>query len=163
MDRVDLDISLVQAFFFTAMQAGYAVEGIQKAKVIDMPGYKEIRYEDGDFLLVDRWCANPDSQKSAGTTTIWYQNKPVWFMSYGGFYPKETIHFLKSALRVQYCENGEFRGGRGLMVMSDRVAGWIYTNRPVQNKFYNFSGREEIHNIHTGVNGFHDYWGMSLI
>ena len=158
-----LDITHVEAVFFTAMQVGYAVEGIQKTEVADMPGYKEIRYEDGDFLLVDRWCVNPDSQKSAGTTTIWYKNKPVWFMSYGGFYPEETIRFLKSVLRIQYCENGRFLGGRGPKVASDPSAGWIYRNRPVQNDFRNFSGREEIHNIHTGVNGFHDYWGMSLI
>ena len=158
-----LDLSHVEALFFTAMQAGYAAEEVKKVKVVDMPGYKEIRYEDGDFLLVDRWCVNPDTERSAGTTTIWYQNKPVWFMSYGGFYPERLIHFLKSALRMQYCGDGHFNGGRGPKLVGDLSAARIYRNRPVQNEFGQFSGREEILDAHTGEVGYHDYWGMSLI
>jgi len=158
-----LDLSHIEALFFTAMKAGYATEGTPKTKVVDMPGYKEIRYEDGDFLLVDRWCVNPDSEKSAGTTTIWYQNKPIWFMSYGGKYPEGMIHFLKSALRMQYCKDGHFLGGRGPRLVTDRVAGRTYRNRPVENDFGRFSGREEIVDLHTGAVGYHDYWGMSLI
>ena len=160
---MELDLSHVEALFFTAMQTGYAGEGPEQLGLIDWPGHKEIRYEDGDFVLVDRWAVNPGSKKSAGTTTIWYQNKPVWFMSYGGFYPQEMIHFLKAALRMQYCTNGHFNGGRGPKLIGDRAAGRIYRNQPVQNDFGHFSGREEIVDLHTGKIGYHDYWGMSLI
>ncbi|MDO8565172.1 MAG: DUF5680 domain-containing protein [bacterium] len=158
-----MDPSWVEAFFFTAMQQGYAGGTGPKTKVLDMPGYKEIRYADGDFLLVDRWCVNPDSEKSAGTTTIWYQEKPVWLMGYGGVYPKVVIPFLKQALRFQYCKDGHFLGGRGPKLVTDRVAGQIYMNRPVQNDFDRFNGREEIVDMSTGAVGYHDYWGMSLL
>ena len=160
------DITLVEAFFFTAMQTGYAVEGIQKTKVADMPGYKEIRYEDGDFLLVDRWCVNPNSQKSAGTTTIYYQNKPVWFMSYGGYYPEHLIPALKKVLRLTY-QKKIFAGGRGKSV-GDFEAGVFYVNTVEFGDFIHFRGREEIvvrspESCVGQVAGHHDYWGMSLI
>ncbi|HEY0220813.1 MAG TPA: DUF5680 domain-containing protein [Candidatus Paceibacterota bacterium] len=158
-----VDLSLIEAMFFTAMQAGYAVEGISKAKVIDLPGYKEIRYEEPDLLLVDRWCVNLNSEKSAGTTTIWYQDNPVWFMSYGGHYPQSAIRLLKQALRMQYCQDVRFHGGRGPRVVADRGAGLIYMNRPEVNNFSEFKGREEIFSIDRGWIGYHDYWGMSLL
>ncbi|OHB10718.1 MAG: hypothetical protein A3G05_00945 [Candidatus Zambryskibacteria bacterium RIFCSPLOWO2_12_FULL_45_14] len=164
-----MDLSHVEAMFFTAMQAGYAVEGVSKAQVTDMPGHKEIRYEEKpDFLFVDRWCVNPDSEKSAGTTTIWYQSKPVWFMSYGGVYPQAYIPFLKLALRRQYCEDGHFNGGRGPATLVDQASGLIYMNRPKLNEFSQFRGREELFGIPRGgcvaeLAGYHEYWGMSLI
>jgi len=161
-----MDISWVKSMFFTAMQAGYAVEGSPKVKVIDMPGYKEIRYvEPPDFLLVDRWCVNPDSGKSAGTTTIWYQGMPVWFMSYGGYYPDDVVPVLKRALRLTY-ERCLFVGGRGESV-GDFENGILYVNT-VDGDFSQFRGREEIIIRSTdtcigGVAGYHHYWGMSLV
>ncbi len=158
------DISWVEAMFFTAMQAGYAIEGTPKVQVIDMPGHKEIRYEDGpDLLLVDRWCVNPDSRKSAGTTTIWYQGTPVWFMSYGGYYTEAGARFLKEALRTQYCVEGRFEGGRGPKVCSDPVAMLLYVNKTESNEFERFRGREEVSHLQSGSLGYHDYWGMSLL
>lgn len=66
-----IDLKVVEEFFFKAMLQGYAA-GAQKTRVPDMPGYKEIRFQEGDFLLVDRYCVTPNSEKSAGTTTIWF-------------------------------------------------------------------------------------------
>jgi len=161
-----MDIAQIQSFFFKAMQTGYAVEGIAKTKVADMPRYKEIRYEDGDFLLVDRWCVNSDSEKSAGTTTIWYQGKPVWFMSYGGIYPERLIPALKHALRRTYSK-ALFNGGRGES-LGDFEAGVFYVNHVETNDFSQFRGREEIIVRSPGTcigesRGYHDYWGMSLL
>ena len=161
-----IDITQIQSFFFKAMQMGYAVEKITKTKVLDMPQHKEIRYEDGDFLLVDRWCVNPDSNKSIGTTTIWQEEKPVWFMSYGGVYPKRLIPTLKRALSRTYLK-AIFRGGRG-EGMDDFEAGVFYINRVENNNFSQFNGREEVifrlpGTYIVGSRGYHDYWGMSLL
>lgn len=156
----------IKAFFFKAMQAGYAVEGIKKAKVVDMPGYKEIRYEDGEWLLVDRWCVNPDSEKSAGTTTIWHEGRPVWFMSYGGYYPEHLVPALKKALRLTY-EKDTFNGGRGENV-GDFEAGIFYVNTIERGDFSDFRGREEISTRSSEscvgeTAGYHEYWGISLL
>lgn len=162
-----MDIWRVEAFFFAAMQSGYAMEGVPKAKVPDMPGYKETRYRDDAWLLVDRWCVNPDSDKSVGTTTIWYQNDPVWVMHYGGYYPQAYIPFLKMVLFRQYSWTC-FNGGRGPAEFYDKQSGMIYTNRPERNKFTRFNGQEEILGISARGDivtlvGWHEYWGMSLL
>ena len=159
-----MDLSLIEAAFLTAMQAGYAIEGVSNTKVLDLPGYKEIRYEDGDFLIVDRWCVNAGSRKSAGTTTIWHKGVPVWFMSYGGYYPTDkAIFFLKHALRHQYCKDRHFNGGRGPTIFAHTYGNMVYRNRPEVNEFRQFRGREEIISIREGWIGYHDYWGMSLL
>ena len=157
----------IELFFYEAMLAGYAVEGTKKAKVVDMPGYKEIRYENGKWLLVDRWCVNPQSDKSAGTTTIWHEGEPIWFMSYGGYYPEHYIPVLKKALRLTY-EKKTFKGGRGESG-GDFEAGVLYINIVEQpSDFSHFKGREEIiarpdATCIAEVVGYHEYWGMSLV
>jgi len=155
-----VDIAEVQAFFFRAMREGYAGSG-QKTEVADMPGYKEIRFSEGDFLLVDRYCVAPNLVKSAGTTTIWFDGVPVWVMNYGGYYEEEAISILKRALSTAY-QREEFFGGRGQFVFTN--GGLLYTNHPRLNDFARFEGREEVFGT-TGRTslGFHDYWGMSLL
>ncbi len=155
-----LDMAQIQAFFFKAMMEGYAVGG-QKIKIADMPGYKAIPFRDGDFYLLDRYCVTPNSPKSAGTTTIWFQDVPVWVMNYGGYYDDHAIRTLKCALRKAY-ETQQFIGGRGSRVYTD--GSFVYVNHPRRNDFDAFEGRESIINEITGVElGFHQYWGMSLL
>ena len=166
-----LELSQVEALFFTAMQAGYAVEGAKKVKIVDRPGYKEIRFQDGDFLLIDGWWINKDSDKSAGTTTICHQGNPVWFMSYGGYYPESAIPFLKGALGHQYCCEKVFIGGRGpaRCLVSDLPLSdgpdLIYVNE-CQGDFGHFSGKERILAPQPLAGevlvGYHEYWGMGL-
>jgi len=161
----------VRGVFIKAMRAGYAVEGVKKTKVANMPGYKEIRYEDGQWLLVDRWCVNPNTDRSAGTTTIWHDGWPVWFMSYGGHYPQSAIPFLKGALGHQYCCEGVFLGGRGpaRCLVSDLPLSdgpdLIYVNE-CQGDFEHFSGKEKILAPQPLAGevlvGYHEYWGMGL-
>lgn len=159
-----MELSQVRAVFFKAMKAGYALEGVSKAT--DMFGYKEIRHGDGgDLLVVDRWYTNPESERSAGTTTISYKGKPVWIMHYGGQYSKECIPFLKQALRSQYMMD-KWNGGRGPSVQVCQDSGLIYRNKTEINSFTRFKGHEVIlasQGRSTRSLGHHDYWGMSLL
>lgn len=106
-----MDMAKVQQFFFKAMVEGWATN-TPKIKVADMPGYKAIYFKDGNYSLMDRYCVTPLSNKSAGTTTIWFNDIPVWVMNYGGYYEEEVIDFLKRMLGKTY-QASEFIGGRG--------------------------------------------------
>lgn len=155
-----MSIAQIQSFFFKAMVGGWAVGG-KKIKIADMPGYKAIPFRDGDFYLLDRYCVTPNSPKSAGTTTIWFQDVPVWLMNYGGFYEESVIKFLKRALRKTY-ETHQFVGGRGPLVHVKDLL--VYVNQPRLNDFAKFEGREEVFNAESGASlGFHEYWGFSLL
>ncbi len=129
----------VKSFFFKAMLEGWAVDR-EKTEIAGMPGYKAISFRDGDLYLLDCYCVAPDSPKSAGTTTIWFKNIPVWYMQYGGYYEKSEIPFLKTVLRIAYL-SGWFVGGRGPCECEE--GSLLYLNRPCGN-FSAFSGREDI-------------------
>jgi hypothetical protein len=149
--------------FFEAMMDGYAGGNCKKSIKTKTPdGHVVIEFTTGDYKVVDDYRTTPHSSKSAGTTTILYKNDPIWWMCYGGFYKKEVISFLKSALRRAY-EKNEFSGGRGPRVWSDDD--FIYSNEtPRTTNFEWFSGREEIADHHSDeILGMHDYWGMSLL
>lgn len=155
-----MDMTQVQSFFFKAMVEGWATDS-QKIRIAEMPGYKAIPFRDGDFYLLDRYCVSPSSPKSAGTTTIWFQDVPVWLMNYGGYYEEQAIKFLKRALRQPY-EAHQFVGGRGPLVHTE--GSLVYVNQPRINDFTKFEGREEIFDTKNSTSlGFHEYWGMSLI
>jgi hypothetical protein len=155
-----MDIKQIKQFFFKAMVAGWARNG-QKISIPEMPSYKAISFQEGDFRLLDCYCNSPDSPKSAGTTTIWHKNVPVWVMQFGGYYEKGAIRFLKRALLVNY-ETSTFLGGRGPSSFYEGY--YAYYNKVMQNDFGRFSGREEIISRPAGdILGYHDYWGISLI
>jgi hypothetical protein len=156
-----MDIEQIQEFFFKAMMEGWAIGG-QKFKIPEMPGYKAISFQDGGFYLLDFYCVTPNSLRSAGTTTIWFQDIPVWIMNYGGYYAgKGVMAFLKRALCQAY-EAREFVGGRGPHVYSDDQ--FIYVNQPRPNCSSKFEGREEIFSATRNFSfGYHEYWGMSLL
>ncbi len=88
-----MNIEQIQSFFFKAMMAGW-INGGQFIPSSDAPGYKEFSFKDGDFTLVDRYCSVDDSRRSAGTTTIWFKETPVWVMNYGGWYEDRAITCL---------------------------------------------------------------------
>jgi hypothetical protein len=155
-------VSILEAkdFFFRAMLSGWALGG-KKITISEMPGYKAIPYREGDFYLLDRWCSGPGIGKSAGATTIWFQNVPVWVMHYGGCYEsEEVVRFVKRALRVAY-EGRAFFGGRGPAHLTDTEL--TYRNFVKFNEFRKFGGTEEVRDHNWGLLGFHDYWGMSLM
>lgn len=157
-----VNLAAVQAFFFEAMAQGWAAG----AKAAEIPGttpagYKAIHFRRGNLWLLDYYCAAPVSDKSVGSTVIWYKDAPVWQMNYGGAYPKAVIPLLKQFLLSAYREQ-IFVGGRGpLLQVRER---FIYHNKPQPDDFSYFAGKEEIWDSPTGLClGWHDYWGMSLL
>jgi len=165
---VQMTNSEIEAFFLKAMRSGYAGGGVGKTMTPPdvRPSTKEIRFVDGDWLLIDEWNVNRDTNKSTGVTRIWHDGTLVWFMSYGGYYPDELIRPLKKALRLTY-EKGVFKGGRGETV-GDFEAGVFYVNTVEHGDFSHFKGREEIvvrgpESCVGQTAGYHEYWGMSLI
>lgn len=158
----NIDMEDVKEFFFKAMLTGWAASA-KNFLTFDMPGHKEISFVDGNFRLLDRYCVNKSSAKSAGTTTIWVCDTPVWIMFYGGWYEKGAIKILKDVLRQTYEEH-VFVGGRGFSVYSKRPL--VYMNDVRQNDFSQFEGKERIAELSDRNNiplGWHSYQGMSLV
>ena len=157
-----MNIKQIEAFFFRAMIEGWA-SSAEKVRIDGMPGYKGVEFKEGGLRLLDFWCTTLHSNKSAGTTTIWFHGVPLWFMSYGGYYEEEAIPVVKEALRRAY-KTRRFVGGRGLNL--DDLGGYSYQNNPRRNRrgFLSFAGREQVISTGTGrLLGFHEYWGMSLL
>ena len=160
-----IDLTDVKVFFFKAMLQGYA-RSVEKAMAYDMPGYKDIDFHEGDWRCLDRYCTTPLSDKSAGSTTIWYRSTPVWVMHYGGQYKEEVIDFLKLALRCNY-EEAIFLGCRGPEWFTHQRSSLLYTNAlfPGSQHFGAFSGFESIKDTadNNRLLGYHGYMGMSLL
>jgi hypothetical protein len=166
MTREDI-LEEAERHFFAAMLTGWAAD-VKGKPVPDMPGYKRIPpYKRDGFCIVDQYCVG--EKCSAGTTTIWYkeswyEGSPIWFMSYGGYYNKEHVPFLKKMLLVAYM-NDKFIGGRGPESFTAPLGHLLYRNYLNVNElntFEKFSGREVLYNDFVEV-GHHEYWGMALI
>ncbi|MFA6269748.1 MAG: DUF5680 domain-containing protein [Candidatus Paceibacterota bacterium] len=164
--KVDI-LKGAKAAFFEAMLDGYAGgENRKSIKTSGNDGYTTITYttEDSKYRVVDRYCTTPLSDWSAGTTTIFYRVNliwvPVWWMEYNGFYYKNVIPFLKSAIRQSY-EMEIFNGGRGPARYNDSG---IEYNNIWSGDFERFLGREEIEDKLNGeLLGFHSFSGRSLL
>ncbi len=157
------EIMRIQRFFFKAMIGGWTSD-VPKITIPGMPSVKAFKYHWGDLVLLDCYSVTPESTRSAGTTTIWRADVPVWVMQYVGQYQKRVIPFLKQALRKTY-EDNLFVGGRGAATYQDDE-GLLYMNDVNQtNKlFEKFEGREEIYDtVGNVLLGYHDYRGMMLV
>lgn len=148
----------VKKIFFEALLAGYAGKNddprVVKSKSLD-DKEKTFTFIDADFIVIDRYYVTSNSDYSCGYTVILFQGNPIWFMNYGGFYPKspkDVISLLKEALGVTYSK-GEFNGGRGPFMYSAK--GLVYYNAVAKGDFFKFSGREEIRRVSLGENGIH--------
>lgn len=137
--------------FFMALLAGYA----SNKKTNGVP------FVHGKYRLIDKWETNDFSDGSAGTTMILFDGQLIWWMSYGGAYPKEAISFLKEALAAAY-KKSMFFGGRG-PDRFERAGKFLYLNNFEGILFENFSGIERIFNEDAVEIGSHRYMGHALI
>lgn len=155
------DLGAIKTAFFDAMVHGYADPNTKKAPVPGLPGSKSIMYQSGEFVVMDCYFVREGSNVSSGFTLITKDGIPVWVMHYGGWYEKEAIPFLKSALMAAYQE-GEFFGGRGPVEFMDKKEVFIYKNAGSfgDSSFSDFRGSEKIFELHTGRTfGTHEYFG----
>jgi hypothetical protein len=149
----------LQEFFLDAMRNGYAAD-VEKFGIPHM-NHKGISYKskDGKLYLIDAYCINKKTGHSAGTTTIFEQGQPVWWMSYVGCYQSGTTQYLKEALKFAYDRN-LFYGGRGPHEFN--ISGYTYRNRLDYDSFDFFSGAESLFDINGNMVGIHHYHGTVL-
>ncbi len=165
MDAVDVTLEQIEDVFFKAMQSGYASSKNSPKQVIEgFPGYKCIKFDSGEFTVIDAYCVTPLSNMSSGFTTIWFNDVPVWTMNYGGQYSSDCIPLLKLVLQTTYRDH-IFRGGRGpFRYASPDNSRLIYFNDvEAESDFTQFAGRESMILEGIGEAGFHRYFGMALI
>lgn len=153
-----------QQVFFDAMLEGYATNESSHSVFTEKRGGTERRSwpigaPKGPWLVLDEWETTSTSDYSGGTTVIFYEGKLVWMMHYFGYYTREAIPILKTALRQAYTHRS-FQGGRGpsRFVCADGE----YTNS-AQGQFTSFSGREEIRFVNGSYGGYHVYHGGLMI
>ena len=149
--------------FFQAMLAGYAGDGKGVVREVTPDGHKTLTWENEEFRIVDRYCVAEDCRSSAGTTTIFFNGMPIWWMAYAGQYTKSAIPFLKKALAHAYTK-GEFHGGRGPIRFQD--GSMTYRNHQGNSgfSFGSFDGFEQIiAEDAVEALGYHKYFGMLLI
>ena len=149
----------IQEVFFRAMLAGWA-NNVDVIQFADLPGSCGHQYIDGKFKVLDQFIVNPRSNKSSGTTIIWYDQIPVWVMHYGGWYQKRAIPFLKKCLCSAY-ESKTFRGGRGLGCVEGKKLTYFNLIEEAST-FRCFKGKEGIFADAKCI-GNHWYRGMTLI
>ena len=150
---------IIEGIFFDAMLEGYANPKAEKAPFPGLPGSKSITYKDGDFTVIDCYFVREGSDASHGFTLITFKDVPIWIMRYGGWYKKEVIPFLKSALMAAYRER-QFFGGRGPIQFMNEEKTLVYQNSGDLYPFSNFHSSEQIRSIVDGkLLGFHECSG----
>lgn len=129
-------------FLVRAKKKTYAGEGkeISPQKL----GFKELEYEEGEWYYRDSYTG---FYQAPGQEVVYFQDKPVWAMAYGGgmrkdFHgdedlAKQTFGFLKKCLS-QVEKDEPFRGPREF---SD--GGFSYKMK-IEGDVNDFSGEEKI-------------------
>lgn len=122
-------------------------------------------FKQGAFTFLDQWEVNESSGHSADTITIYYQGQLIWFMSYGGYYPKEASTLVKQALLEVY-QRYQFVGGRGPTHYASGHLEYFNQVDPMFQGFKCFSGRDRVIDRSQPSNpeiGWHKYMGIALI
>ena len=120
---------MLMKFFFEAMQRGWA-SGVKFATSFEMRGWKEKLWSYSSpnpkfigLTMEDRYQTFGYSRTGYGVKTIFLNSQPIWYMTYGGWYVKEAIPFLKRTLMWNYTQ-GVFLGGRGQDVFLKGSGDW---------------------------------------
>jgi hypothetical protein len=156
-----------QAFFCRGIATDSYASGAKAAIISGSAEWKGYEYREGGFRLTDMYLVNPETKKSVGQTYILHDSKTIWIMSYGGFYKKEAVPCLKSALMESYLA-GVFNAGRGRHM--HRLGDCSY-EISAQGTFEHFTARERVQCLvpregRTPVYepaGEHHMLGMALI
>jgi hypothetical protein len=154
----------IEEMFFYGQADGYA-SGAPTTVIQELAGSKATPIINGFWSIVDCWFTHPHSIYSSGFTLISYKGKPVWTMSYQGWYEESVLWFLKESLAHNYTRK-IWCGGRG---PNHHVNGNLqYNNFVRESSFKLFSGKEEIYENGGGtlsdrtLRGMHMYQGMTF-
>jgi hypothetical protein len=138
------DINKLEKFLYNANKFGYA-GGAKKVKA-QRPGFDELEYREGDWLMHDSYCGH---YFAPGQEVVYYKNKPVWAMAYtGGMLvehhgdsrlTKKTISFLKKAL-LAMDSSSPYRGPEnycdGDFAYKSKITGDIKYFSGIEQIFY---------------------------
>jgi hypothetical protein len=102
----------LREFIVDANRNTWAADGAEVKP--QRPGYKELEYRNGLWLLHDSYTGY---FRAPGMATVYYKDTPAWTMQYGGHgqtegheaHAKQTYNFLKAAL-MQVTPELPFRG-----------------------------------------------------
>jgi len=113
--KKELWLKELSEFIVEANKNTYAAhKGKVPPEKVERKGYKELEYEKGDWRLRDGYAGN---FRAPGSTTVYYKEKPAWFMSYTGVgmepgkyrQTQATFEFLGKAL-MQITPDLPYRG-----------------------------------------------------
>jgi len=142
----ELNQFLGKAALATYAGGGEVVDPSGPDFVARIPGFKELRYEEGDFEYQDSYAG---FFRSAGQEVVWYKKVPVWSQCYAGGmteqyenneeFVRETFDFLKKALsQGEKCATFQPRGPKNF-----KEGDWSY-NCKLTGNIAEFQGSEEI-------------------
>ena len=128
-------------FIVEANSNTWAAEGAEVQP--ERKGYKELEYQRGEWRLRDSYTGY---FRAPGMTTVYFKDKPVWTMAYGGTgqlegyggIVKPTFTFLKQAL-MQVSLQMPFRGPNEYSHDD-----WKYVFRLLRGDITDFLGEEDI-------------------
>ena len=164
MLRLSPNWAAVEQFFFEGMLApGSWVVGAPTPAEGLFGTYRHV-YPREDLLLIDSFVAPDPSQQSAGTTTIWLDRVPIWWMTYNGWHNPTVIDLVKGILRETY-HSQKFLAGRGETTTSDsKVKGPHYHNTIERAGFIKFAAEERVVS-YSGIQslGYYKVSGNSLV
>lgn len=140
-ERKEAWLTELASFIVEANRNTWAA-GKGKVKVPQRPGCKELDYQNGDWHLHDSYAGY---FSAPGMTLVYYKDKPVWSMSYGGKGMEDdrygmvdpTFDFLKEAL-MRVKEDLPYRGPKNF-----ELDGWRYKLN-VNGDLACFEGKEKI-------------------
>jgi hypothetical protein len=140
--KLDSDRHALVRFLLDAKQHTYASQGDEASVKPLLPGTHQLEYSAGPFFYRDIYAG---SATFAGQEIVYYQQKPIWSMSYAGQVHddldpdtiKKVVALLHAAL-MHVTEEEPYRGPR-----EHRLGGYFYQNR-VDGKIENFYGSESI-------------------
>ena len=162
----------IQEVFFRAMLESSWASGGEAHDSVGLPFTKHVSWRDGHWIVIDRWTSIPGSDVSYGSTTIFFQGRPVWIKHFEGEYTKEASALVKQALLAAWSQQ-RFYAARGeSRFIGVDAPGLVYFNHldgprhgdQALDPFAKFSCYEEVYDLGTEERlGWHRVSGMALI
>lgn len=150
-----IDKKKLTDFILTARTKTYA-GNVGEVKPL-LAGSKQFEFSDSDWLYRDVY--NQGNGKFVGLETVYYQNKPIWSMSYYGNFEKMSEEGADAVLRKALIDNWD-KVRLGNNVTYEMDDGFVYENAGSGN-IDEVEGSEEI--TQNGKVMYYFYYAGALI